>query len=284
MFEKQKQETSEGAMALQAGNDILITQNVGLTFTEVKEIFHLLLTDNFPKLREIAAQTATQNIENYLVRLETKFIENFDKIDSEKIKDPDVQYSFNEVVEASARKGQNIDSDILSELIIERISKNTTDLISIVSSEAIKILPKLTSQHIAYVTLLHYLNSVRHPNYTNISQFEPIAAKILNLTSTGCNLSESNKEYLQYAGIMTRVGISEDNYLVFIKQSYSFLNSYSDEDLSMILKKDAPSFYTLSELYKSNLYGEVLTAVGKMIAIANLKRIYPTLNYSIWIK
>ena len=87
MFEKQKQETGDGGTSLQAGKDIRIVQNIGLQFSEVKEIFHLLLTENFPKLREIASQTATQNIENYLAKFEEKFAQNFDRIDIEKIPD-----------------------------------------------------------------------------------------------------------------------------------------------------------------------------------------------------
>lgn len=203
MFEKQqqKQEVTEGAVAIQAGNNVNL--NVGLTFSEVKEICHLLFQENFPKLCEIAEQTAIQNVENYLSNLENKFIENLNRIDFNKIKDPDVQYSLNEIISASARKGDKIDSDVLSELIIERISISSNDIISIVCSEAMKIVPKLTGEHIAFLSLCHYLSSIQHNNFQHIEQFESLGKTILQLVQNGIDISDSNKTYLHYTGTLS---------------------------------------------------------------------------------
>ncbi|PKP34283.1 MAG: hypothetical protein CVU00_07460 [Bacteroidetes bacterium HGW-Bacteroidetes-17] len=285
MLEKQKQETGEGGTSLQAGKDIKIVQNVGLQFSEVKEIFHLLLSENFPKLREIASQTAAQNIENYLEKLETKFSQDFDRIDVEKIKDPDVQFSFNEVVEASARKGDKVDSDVLSELIIERISKKSNDFISIVSSEAIKIVPKLTAEHISFLSLVHYLSSVTHTGFIDLSQLEMPAALIISITSNSFNLSRSNKQYLQFTGALTSLNIISNDFRVTTKKRYDFLKDISNEDLEKLAEQKAPSYKKLMDIYKSSeIYQITLTAVGQMIALANLRRVLGNLDYGIWIK
>ena len=222
MFEKQKQETGEGGTSLQAGNDIKVIQNVGLQFSEVKEIFHLLLSENFPKLREISSQTASQNIENYLAKFEAKFAQNFDRIDVEKIKDHDDQFSFNEVVEASARKGDKVDSDVLSELIIERISKKSNDFISIVSSEAIKIVPKLTAEHISFLSLVHYLSSITHKGLTDLSQLEQPAVMIISITSNSFNLSRSNKQYLQFTGALTSLQFVSNDFRDITKKKLDY--------------------------------------------------------------
>lgn len=285
MFEKQKQETGEGGTSLQAGNDIKIIQNVGLQFSEVKEIFHLLLNENFPKLREIASQTATQNIENYLVNFESIFAQNFDRIDFEKIKDPDVQFSFNEVVEASARKGNKVDSEVLSELIIERISKKSNDFISIVSSEAIKIVSKLTSEHISFLSLVHYLSSVKHLGLTDLRQLEHHASIIVSLTSNSFELSHSNKQYLQYTGALTSLDIVSNDFRDITKSRYEFVKDVANDELEKLLEQKAPSYKKLMDIYKSSeIYQITLTAVGQMIALANLKRVMGALDYSIWIK
>lgn len=285
MFEKQKQETGEGGTSLQAGNDIKVIQNVGLQFSEVKEIFHLLLNENFPKLRAIASQTATQNIENYLAKFEQKFVQNFDRIDVEKIKDPDVQFSFNEVVEASARKGNKVDSDVLSELIIERISKKSNDFISIVSSEAIKIVPKLTSEHINFLSLVHYLSSVVHSGVTDLRQFQQPASLIVGLTNNSFNLSRSNKQYLQFTGVLTSLSIVSNDFTEITKNNYPFLKDVANDELEKLVEQNAPSYKKLMDIYKSSeIYQITLTAIGQMIALANLKRVLGNLDYGIWIK
>jgi len=285
MFEKQKQETGEGGTSLQAGNDIKVIQNVGLQFSEVKEIFHLLLSENFPKLREIASQTATQNIENYLANFESKFAQNFDRIDVEKIKDPDVQFSFNEVVEASARKGSKVDSDVLSELIIERISKKSNDFISIVSSEAIKIVPKLTAEHISFLSLVHYLSSVTHSGLTDLRQLEQPASMIVSLTSNSFELSHSNKQYLQFTGVLTSLNIMSNDFRAITKSRYEIVKDVAIDELEKLLEEKAPSYKKLMDIYKSSEISQItLTAVGQMIALANLKRVLGNLDYSIWIK
>lgn len=284
MFEKQKQDTGDGGTAFQAGKDITIN-NIGLQFSEVKEIFHLLLNENFPKLKEIASQTANQNIENYLDKFEKKFAQNFKRIDVEKIADPDVQFSFNKVVEANARKGDKVDADVLSELLIERISEKSNNFISIVSSEAIKIVPKLTAEHIGFLSLVHYLSSITDTTITNFRQLEQAAASIISITSNSFNLSLSNKQYLQFTGVLTSIRIMGDDFIATTKKRYEFLETIPNEKLEKLIEKRAPSYKKLMDIYKSNeLYQITLTTVGQMIALANLKRVLGNLDYGIWIK
>jgi hypothetical protein len=285
MFEKQKQETGDGGTSLQAGKDITIVKNVGLQFSEVKEIFHLLLNENLPKLREIASQTASQNIEKYLDKFETKFAQNFNRIDVEKITDPDVQFSFNEVVEANARKGDNVDADVLSELLIERISKKSNNFISIVSSEAIKIVPKLTAEHISFLSLVHYLSSITHTGLTDLRQLEQPASLIISLTSNSFDLSLSNIQYLQFTGALTSLNIVSNDFRDMTKRRYEFLKDIPNDELEKLIEQNAPSYKKLMDVYKSNeIFQITLTTVGQMIALANLKRVLGNLDYGIWVK
>lgn len=284
MFEKQKQETGDGGTAYQAGKNITVNK-IGLQFSEVKEIFHLLLNENFPKLREIASQTANQNIENFLDKFEKKFAENFNRIDFKKIADPDVQFSFNEVVEANARRGDKVDADVLSELLIERIGVKSNNFISIVSSEAVKIVPKLTAEHISFLSLVHYLSSITQTTITNFRQLEQASSSIIGLTSNGFNLSLSNLQYLQFTGVLTHIRIMGDDFIATTKNRYNFLETIPDDKLKILIKKRAPSYQKLIEVYESDeLYQITLTSVGQMIALANLKRVLGNLDYEIWIK
>ena len=62
MADKLKQEVAKNALAVQAGRDV----NVGMSFTEVERVFTILFENNFPKLQEIAARTAEENVTKIL--------------------------------------------------------------------------------------------------------------------------------------------------------------------------------------------------------------------------
>ena len=88
MADKLKQEVAENALAVQAGRDV----NVGMSFAEVERVFTILFENNYPKLQEIAARTAEENVTKFVGELKEAFVRNSDKIDMSKIAEPDVQY------------------------------------------------------------------------------------------------------------------------------------------------------------------------------------------------
>lgn len=282
MFEDQKQEVGNNSVGAVAGRDVI--QNIGLGFSDVKEIFLLLLKENFPIMREIAAETASKNVEKYLNILETKFAENNSRIDINKIKDPDVQYTFNEVVEANARKGSDVDADILSELLIERISIESSDILSIVSCEAIKIVPKLTSEHICFLSLVLYMSNIREDEISEIKQLEPFVSKILSLTKPGFDLSMSSIKYLEYIGVLSYSNFRTFNIIKLLEEAYPFIKNVPSSSLKELINKDAPSLEFLIEQFTSNDLCKVsLTTVGEMIGLASLKKVALDLDYRIWI-
>ena len=80
MFEKQKQEALQGSTAIQAGGNI----NIGLSYTDVKEIVYDLFKQNFPELLQEAYKQAKDNFEEYDKKLDEAIKRRIEEIDFKK--------------------------------------------------------------------------------------------------------------------------------------------------------------------------------------------------------
>ncbi|WP_283597589.1 LPO_1073/Vpar_1526 family protein [Photobacterium phosphoreum] len=284
--DKQKQNVEAEGIAIQAGQNVTLTQNNGMSFSEVKELCLLFLRDNFPALREEAIKAAEDNVRSFSEKLESKIVESSQNIVLEKFKDPDVQATINDAVQACARKGERANTEILTNLITKRVSSNSNDFLNIVLSEAVLVAPKLTKQQISYLSLIHYLTSCSINGVVHISAIEPMSINVFTAVVSGFGVSESQKQHLQYAGACSIVRMSRVNiYDGWMNSSYKSLG-YTDLNK---FKSDIIGFcpFTerlLNEFDKDSYSGEIsLTSVGQAIAIANLATMAKGMDYSTWI-
>ncbi|MCV5283331.1 hypothetical protein OFC15_30615, partial [Escherichia coli] len=82
---------------------------------------------------------------------------NVDRLIIDKFCDPDVQATLTEALKSSARKGKKANMDVLSQLLVERVSNNNDDFRDIVLTEAVTVVPKLTQQQISLITIVFLL-------------------------------------------------------------------------------------------------------------------------------
>ncbi|MGR3087174.1 LPO_1073/Vpar_1526 family protein [Vibrio vulnificus] len=158
--DKQQQKVDSNSTAIQAGGNVSVTQNYGMSVSEVRELCLLFLRDNFPALRDEAIKSAEENVQKFAAELEQKIVDKSDDIVLEKFSDPDVQAAINDAVQASARKGQKANPSVLVDLITERVSGVSNDFKDIVISEAVTVVPKITKSQIAYLSFVHYMTHV----------------------------------------------------------------------------------------------------------------------------
>jgi len=280
MADKQKQEVGNGALALQAGGDI----KIGMSFTEVEHLFTVLFENNFPKLQEVAARTAQDNVVKFVDGLKEIFVANSSRIDLNKIADPDVQYMFNGIIEASARKGCKVNPELLSELVVQRLSNDSTEIMNIVCSEAAGVISKLSKEQIALMTLCQFVSNVTFTEFNHVLRFEPFGILIEPLVNPCKGISETSIEFLTYAGILSISTILGSDIYASIGRYYKFLNGKSETDVKQEFERFAPVYNRIIDLYNTyKVYQMSLTAVGKMIALANIKRVLP-IDYKVWIK
>lgn len=280
--DKQQQTTENGATALQAGRDINIH---GLSVSEVRELCVLFLRDNFPKLREEAKLTAEEHVRSFAAGLEDRLANDAASIAMEKFKEPDVQAAINDAVQASARRGMAANPNILATLISERVAQQTNDYKDMVLSEAVHVVPRLTSQQIALLSFVHAVRSMVYLNQPSVKALEPIGQIALVFSAPGFGLSESQKQHLQYAGAASVNNILGGDIFDIQRQEYKYFGINDAAAFKAALSADAPAYLKLLEKFvEDNLFAVNLTSVGQAIALANISNYVGKLDYGIWLK
>ena len=283
---KQEQKIGSESTAIQAGGDVTIIQNNGLSAAEVKELCLQLLRENFPILRQEAIKEAERNVQKFATSLESQIIERSEEIIFEKFTDPDVQATINDAVKASARRGEKANPSLLVDLIINRASSSTDDFKDIVISEAVTVVPKITKPQIAYLSFIHYMTNMSFPGLEHISLIEPYSVSVLSVVSEGFNLSDSQKKHIEYAGTCSIAHMMSVDIYSGWMDTYKHLGYKNLKEFKSDIAASSPASRILLDTFdKDSKGGEVrLTSVGQAIAIANLSTIIKEMDYSMWLK
>lgn len=281
--DKQEQSAACGSVALQAGRDV---NYHGLSVSEVRELCALFLQNNFPQLREEARRTAEQHVRDFANTLEQKLVNDAASIVLDKFREPDVQAAINDAVQASARKGQAANPQILSTLIAERVALKSNDYKDVVLSEAVNVVPKLTAPQIALLSFHHFVTSVVIQGLPATEALEPFGHIALRFSAPGFDLSDSQKQHIQYTGACSIISIlGGDIYDALRAKPYSYLGYADTGAFKAAIAAKAPSFGALLDQFtKENLFTLCLTSVGQAIAIANISNYLGKLDYTIWLK
>lgn len=281
--DKQDQTVEGGSTAIQAGGNV---HYHGLSVAEVRDLCTLFLRNNFPQLREEARQTAEEYVRNFSLQLESRLVNDAASIVLDKFREPDVQAAINDAVQASARKGAAANPGLLSTLIAERVSKQSSEYKDVVISEAVKVIPKLTSPQIALLSFVHFIKSVTITGLPGVAALEPFGKAALLFSSLGFDLSDSQKQHIQYTGACSIISIlGGDIYDALRTNNYSNFGLPDTASFKSAIEAQAPSFaILLNQFDKEKLFSCNLTSVGQAIAIANISNYLGKLDYSIWLK
>lgn len=280
MADKLKQEVAKNALAVQAGRDV----NVGMSFTEVERVFTILFENNFPKLQEIAARTAEENVTKFVGKLKEDFVRNSEKIDMSKIAEPDVQYMFNDIMKSNARKGEKANPEILSALVVQRISTDSNDKLSLTCGEAMDIVPKLNTEHISFLTFHQMMYKVFNLAYTKYTEFEEWGQLIMKVSNNIFELSDINIKYLEYLGVLSKGYVVQNRFYKGTLKAYPFLKDVAYNVMDNEFKVNAPTFYNLIKYCENNFLSQIqLTPIGQLIALVNIKKVIPAIDYKVWI-
>lgn len=149
MLENQKQQVDNNSTGIQVQGDL----NIGLGYKDIRAIFYELLELNFPKIQQIATQTAIENLNKFLDELKDSLEKHRYDIDTEKFSDPFLQYEMQNLATNVAIRGDKSNIKLLTELLFTIASKKCPEIMELFSSEALKIVPKLVKNHIDYLTL-----------------------------------------------------------------------------------------------------------------------------------
>jgi len=279
----QKQIAGENALAVQAGRDIY----VGMSFSEVKELVHLFLRDNFPKLREEAKVVAEERVQTLLSTFERRLAQVVDRIDATRFREPDVQAAINDAVVASARRGADANPDVLCALIAERVAVDPSKFKDMVVSEAVQVVPRLTAVQIkllvSHPVVRHFQTS---KNSHIFAGYEGLAHATDDFLDASINdISPVQISHIRYTGALeVSGGAFAFDIFEHLHGQNSHLGIKETKDFKGVLGMRSPKFVILIERHNNLRLGNYgLTSVGRAIALASLTAVFPNLDYNEWL-
>ncbi|MBI5568736.1 MAG: hypothetical protein HY914_02210 [Desulfomonile tiedjei] len=278
MVGDKQEQTAEGeSIALQAGRDII---NINCNFSP-DEVTRF--PNDFFQKRDEADQQFQHNARNFLLSVADSL--KAASIDSEKLRDPDFQMAITDAVKAIGRKGNKGNPDLLTRLIAERGSKQPSDFVGIVISEAMQVVPRLTPPHISFLSFVHFVTSVTITGLIDVSGLEPYGRKALVFSSPAFNLPEAQKRHIVYTGCCSIIKNLGGNIYDHLRKVYSQFGCANEIEFANVIKSQAPSFReVVRQFQKEGLLSCTLTSVGQAIAIANISNHGLKLDYSEWLK
>lgn len=278
------QSVSDGSIALQAGGDIQIT--TGLSAADVVQLFEVLFQNQFPKIQEIAKEQAINNRREFEALVISDLHKNSEKIIIDKFKDPDIQALLNDALTSAARKGKKSHPELLSKLIVEKVSGGNSDLADIILTEAVSVVPKLTKSQISLICGVFVLNDVQLKVTIGDTLYllESFHKKLEQYLGSNFDLSATSLKHISYTGACNYNDFigrdAVDGYL----HKYANFGTKNAEEAKKKLELLAPAtFRFINKINAPQIGGVNLTGVGQAVAITALKEIAP-FDYAQWLK
>ncbi|WP_447733940.1 LPO_1073/Vpar_1526 family protein [Aeromonas veronii] len=268
MFEKQKLDVGENSSAIQAGGNVTITP-----YLELRAIFLDLFELNFPRIQQVAKETANQRVDAMLEELKKSFEKHKNDIDPSKFSDPGIQYEMQAMAVDVARKGEKSNVDLLCELFCTMMSKDCPELIELIAAEARKTLPNLSSKHVNYLSLEILMNEAAF-DAPYIQLTNQIVSKTLDHIRTCSQITQSDLQYISVSGAIIARQIPHIGVTPSFLESVAEFKGKSVEQIVAYSKQNGlHSIAELQELASKCHIGYFqLTAVGRLIGWLNLAK------------
>lgn len=270
MLEKQKLEVGNNSTAIQTSGNVTVTP-----YLELKAIFLDLFELNFPRIQQVAKETADSRVESLLVELQSSFEKHKEDIDPSKFSEPAMQYEMQAMAVDVARKGDKSNIDLLCELFCTMMSKDCPELIELIASEARRILPMLSTKHVNYLSLEIMVNeaALTAPNMQVIDQ---LIGQTLNHLDTVESITQSDIQYVACAGAIVRKGIMHVGVIPsFLKEIPEMKGKKSEEIKEYSRTNGLSGLPKILDLIEKCHIGTFdLTAVGRLIGWLNLSKFH----------
>ncbi|MEQ5432814.1 LPO_1073/Vpar_1526 family protein [Providencia huaxiensis] len=166
LLDKNKQLVGDNSTALQAGGNLTVVFGAGEE--AIKDLVARTLESQMPSLREEAKKQVDEIAATFGSVIINRLAQEAESVVIDKLKSPDIQYQINQSILQVARKGFGVKSEVLAELIAQKISTNDEEK-DILIDHAFEVIPRLTTDSIKLITVIQYVR-----NYTTT---KPKAAK-----------------------------------------------------------------------------------------------------------
>lgn len=194
----QTQDVGDGATAIQAGGNVTVN-NMGLTYSQVRDVALDVFRANFYELAGMAKETARARAEEVTEEF-LKKLEKENPAGLSKSEDPDFQYALFTVQREYARNGDKDLGDLLVDLLVDRSKHDQRDILQIVLNECLVTAPKLTDTHLAALAVIFLFKYTQSHGVGNHQTFGEYLDKHLAPFVAKLTKSRSCYQHLEFSG------------------------------------------------------------------------------------
>lgn len=161
MFSKPPSQSQEAAgMAIQAGQDVNLTVNSGMSYSDVRSIALDVFRANLQDFKGLAMQTAQARGEEVTEKFLQKLREE-NPAGMQQAQTPDFQDALFTVQKEYAKAGDAELGDLLVDLLVDRTKQEERNILQLVLNESLHTAPKLPNQHVATLSVVFLLRHVQ---------------------------------------------------------------------------------------------------------------------------
>ena len=199
MLDKQSQRQDGAGNALQAGNDIHFTVNKGMSYADVHAIAIEVVRANLQEFKGQAMQIALARAEAVTEKFLQKLQEEHPK-GLQQAQTPDFQDALFTVQKEYAKAGDEEFGDLLVDLLVDRTKQADRNLLQLVLNQSLHTAPKLPGAHVATLSIIFLLRSVRFPNAGTVALLVEEMKKHLRLINENFTTNASTFAHLEFTG------------------------------------------------------------------------------------
>lgn len=289
----QRQDAGDDSVNAQAGRDVHITVNQGVSASELFNSTRETLEANLVQMRGIAENVFNERahvfVEQLLNRLNAEGQEAF-----KRVAEPDFQLDMLDAAKAFGRTG----GDELLELLVDMLAAKTRtpprSLIDLVLSESLNVAPKLSKPMVDNLAAFWILRNVSRQHEATVSEevvlnwFDSAVAPFIAAWPP----SESEMHYLQYLGCGALATGTTSSFQGVLSIKLHDAGVAGESSIPHLLDEPAPALEQFPALRhirptwttQSGINQFYLTSLGIAIAHANYRRIFrEAIDLSIWI-
>lgn len=222
---RQDQEIGEGAVAVQAGRDVIVVQ--GLTYPEVRQVALDVVKSFYGELAGVAREKAQERIEVITDQVLDRLKDRPELL--QQAVDPGFQRALHTVQVEYASTGDDDLGALLVDLLVDRAQEGARNMAQIVLNESINVAPKLTASQLATLAVMFMVRYTR-ANAGSLEllgeAFDKHVAPFVGMLAR----KESSFQHLQFAGCGSIVAFSRMEFASAIFSEYRGLFSLGFEE------------------------------------------------------
>lgn len=227
---RQEQEGGANSENYQAGGSIVVNNNNGMGYLEVKQVTQDVMRADFTAFSTVAMQTVNERLD-YMSSEFSRRLSQLPVEDQKSLEDPDVQFAISSAGKSYARRGTEELASVLLDLLTDRCSAPSESLLATVLNDAIEITPRLTRTERATLAVAWRLlrttspvddsaglfKLLRHSISPFIGELVKSDATYLHLQSLGCaaletfNGSSLHDVFSSYYPAIFSAGLNPEN-------------------------------------------------------------------------